>query len=229
MEKIINIDFHAHILPGADHGCDNENMCLKQLELAKKYKIDMIVATPHFYPNTDTVKSFLNRRSIAYEKLKKVYTPALPQVLLGAEVLVCNNMDKMDDLDKLCIEGTDTILVEMPFEKHWDKRLIETVINIKQVRGLNVVLAHIDRYNPIEVKKLTDMDIAVQINAIALFKLKTKAKCKYYFENCKVVALGSDIHKLSDSYKYLYKAIKKQEKNESFIMKRTNAIIAKKA
>ena len=229
MEKIINIDFHAHILPGADHGCDSENMCLKQLELARKYRIDMIVATPHFYPNADTVKSFLSRRKAAYEKLKNVHRPDLPQVILGAEVLICNNMNKMDDLEKLCIEGTDTILIEMPFENHWDKRIIETVINMKQVRNLNVVLAHADRYNPTEVKKLTDMDIAVQLNAIALCKLKTKAKCKYYFENCKVVALGSDIHKLSNSYKYLYRAIKKQEKKESFIMKRTNAIIAKKA
>lgn len=225
MEKITNIDFHAHILPGADHGCDSKDMCLKQLKQAKKNGIDIIVATPHFYPDTDTVEAFLKRRKEAYDEIRELEEKGLPKVLLGAEVLICNNMDRLEELEKLCIEGTRTILIEMPFAKRWDKRLTDAVRAIKEVRGLNVVLAHIDRYNKDEVRKLTDMGVKAQINATAMYKLRSMFKCRYYMKNCDVVALGSDIHRLSDNYKYLRRAVKKQAKSGNVIMKKTNAII----
>ncbi|MEE3459824.1 MAG: CpsB/CapC family capsule biosynthesis tyrosine phosphatase, partial [Candidatus Faecousia sp.] len=41
------IDFHAHILPGADHGSDGLETSLRQLALAEEAGVDTIVATPH--------------------------------------------------------------------------------------------------------------------------------------------------------------------------------------
>ena len=40
-------DFHAHILPGADHGSDGMETSLTQLALAEAAGVDTIIATPH--------------------------------------------------------------------------------------------------------------------------------------------------------------------------------------
>ena len=56
------IDFHAHILPGADHGSDGLETSLRQLALAEEAGVDTIVATPHFYPQSDSFSEFLRRR-----------------------------------------------------------------------------------------------------------------------------------------------------------------------
>lgn len=40
------MDFHAHILPGADHGSRDLDHSLRQLRAAKAVGVDTIVATP---------------------------------------------------------------------------------------------------------------------------------------------------------------------------------------
>ena len=41
----MRIDFHAHIIPHADHGSSSVESAIKQLEEAKKAEVDYIVAT----------------------------------------------------------------------------------------------------------------------------------------------------------------------------------------
>ena len=142
MEKKI-IDFHAHILPGADHGSKDTNTTKSQLELLKKAGVEAVVATPHFYPQNDNVESFLDRRKACTEELLTIVGER-PEIYLGAEVLVCAGIDHMPGLERLCIEGTDVILLEMPFSS-WRDEHIEAVGKISR-SGLTVVMAHIDRY-----------------------------------------------------------------------------------
>ena len=66
----MNIDFHAHVLPGADHGSANLDTSLKQLALAKQAGIDHVIATPHFYPRHDAPERFLKRRAEAEAALR---------------------------------------------------------------------------------------------------------------------------------------------------------------
>jgi protein-tyrosine phosphatase len=42
------IDFHCHVLPGADHGSDSLACSLSQMKKAAAAGIDVIVATPTF-------------------------------------------------------------------------------------------------------------------------------------------------------------------------------------
>ena len=66
------IDFHAHILPKADHGSDSIETSLFQINSAKAAGIDTIVATPHFYINNDDIDSFSARRETAFQSLLKL-------------------------------------------------------------------------------------------------------------------------------------------------------------
>lgn len=187
------IDFHAHIVPRADHGCNGTAMTFEQLKLMQKFGTDAVVATPHFYPNQDRVQSFLDRRDAAIEAMRqKLPLNELPTVFTAAEVLVCPEMHKMEDLEKLAVEGTNVILLEMPFER-WNDTLIETVLGVKR-RGLIPVLAHIDRYNLDEVRELLSLGIAAQLNAEAFAPFKSTKPLVGFIEAGAVVALGSDLH-----------------------------------
>ena len=42
------VDFHTHILPGADHGSDSVETTLRQLEFARDAGVKRLIATSHF-------------------------------------------------------------------------------------------------------------------------------------------------------------------------------------
>ena len=68
--KIEIADFHAHILPCADHGSDSVETSLWQLSSAANHGVTRIIATPHFYPHRHTVEAFSKRRDEAFNALK---------------------------------------------------------------------------------------------------------------------------------------------------------------
>lgn len=188
------IDFHAHILPGADHGSRHTATSLAQLELIRQGGTDAVVATPHFYPDQDNPDRFIARRAAAAERLVSRRGSEFPRVYLGAEVAVCPFLDRMEreELQALCVEGTDVMLLEMP-TRDWDSTLLATVRAIRK-QGFTVVLAHIDRYPFRDVEKLLSDGFLAQINASALFRLFGASRYAELLANEQIVALGSDLH-----------------------------------
>lgn len=209
MEKIINIDFHAHVLPGMDHGCQDVNMALEQLRRAADAGVDTVVATPHFYAHTESVEHFLERRRSSVEELKKAMhmKTGLPSVLVGAEVLICPGLEHMEKLKELCLEGTDVLLLEMPFAERWENELIDTAVHIKE-SGICVVLAHAERYRLSQVHKLTEQGFPLQLNVSAMAGGSHFFRAVRCLQERYVVALGSDIHGLSDNYDKFKKVMK---------------------
>ncbi|MBQ2729682.1 MAG: hypothetical protein IJF69_02805 [Clostridia bacterium] len=192
MKERCIVDFHAHILPGADHGSDCLETTEKQLKLLKKAGVEKVVATPHFYPQRDSVQSFLERRDKAVEELKKL-TEDRPTVMIGAEVLVCPGIDHMPELEKLCIQGTDILLLEMPFST-WRREHIDAVRKIIK-QGYTVIMAHIDRYSDDNIGKLSsEVNVLYQINGEVITSLKGRKKLKRICTCLPVAAVGSDIH-----------------------------------
>lgn len=199
------IDFHAHVLPRCDHGCHSSAMSLEQLKLIKSAGTDAVVATPHFYPNEHSIASFLAAREGALDAMReKLPLEALPAVYPAAEVLVCEGLHKMKDLESLAISGTNVILLEMPF-RNWSEGLINTVLGVRD-RGLVPVLAHIDRYDLENVALLLDKGILAQINAEAFGLFKNVKPYVELMRQGKVVALGSDLHetKRADYKRFLH-------------------------
>ena len=216
------IDFHAHILPGADHGSDGKDTSLTQLSYASDCGVTSIVATPHFYPHKHKVKEFLDRRASALAELRSAYSGNV-DVILGAEVLLCENINKLPDVDKLCIEGTRAILLELPFSsfKHTYCETVEALIS----DGFKIILAHADRYDAKIIESLVDMGVYIQLNASALSNLFIKKHIRSWLDRGLVVAIGSDIHMLD---KKAYPSFKKAFKRtcEYKIMDRTCEIIS---
>ncbi len=209
MESNLNIvDFHAHVLPGADHGSDSLETSLRQLKSAKDAGVTRIIATPHFYPHSDSASKFIARRKKAFDTLSEHLTDELPSVKMGAEVLLCDNLDKLPELPLLCIENTNVLLLELPFSGVSNSH-VSTVENIID-NGIDVVLAHADRYKPEIIERFIDIGAKIQLNANSLSKFFIPQHIKHWILENLVMAIGSDIHGADDKiYKMFKKAVAK--------------------
>lgn len=189
------IDFHTHILPRLDHGSRSSQVSLGQLGIMAKAGVDTVCATSHFYPQEVLVSNFLKARDASFDRLLEVCGDmARPKIVLGAEVLICEGLDQMEGLESLCLEGTNVLLLEMPFSAGaWTSRLYRTVAEISE-RGICPVFAHVDRYPHKLVEALFDMGLMAQLNAGSLDRwIKPKHLIRWIDEGV-IVALGSDLH-----------------------------------
>lgn len=203
-------DMHAHILPAADHGSADVETSLTQLRLARAAGVDVVVATPHFYLREhDTVSAFLARRAAAMETLTAAIAATgenLPQIVLGAEVTLQVDMDKMENLEALCIGDTNYILLEMPDYKWsgWVHRALDAIY----MRGIVPIIAHLDRYDRDCAATLLDGDALIQVNASALTPWFHRRYWKDLVEKDLVHFIGSDIHGAgADGYTAYAKAL----------------------
>ena len=198
----LTLDYHAHILPRCDHGSDGVETSLRQLAMATEAGIRTVCATPHFYPHRENAAAFLERRARCAAALPR--RPELPRILLGAEVLICDGMERLDDLPRLCLEGTNELLLEMPFYQ-WPEPIWETLYRLLERRDIRIVLAHADRYPPEDIERLIEDGVPLQLNAECLTKPLRRRRYLSWIESGAVQYLGSDIHMLGKGYRDLEK------------------------
>ncbi len=195
------IDFHSHILPGVDDGSKNVEMSIKMLRESAAQGVTDICLTPHFYAEQNTPQKFLERRARAAEELSAHLEDGLPRIHLGAEVKYFEGICQCEDLELLKLQGTDIILVEMPF-MNWTDRIWRDIEEISSYPNTKVMLAHLERYLQFNADKyLTKSamrDILVQSNAenfTSGFFQRRKA-LKMLKEGI-IDVIGSDCHNLS--------------------------------
>lgn len=202
-------DFHSHILPGVDHGSDSLDISLKQIGLASRYGVNRIIATSHFYPHSRTASSFLERREKAFCDLKNAAKDIDVTLALGAEVLICDSIENLHFIDELCIQGTKTILLELPFSD-FQPSYCRSVYNLSS-SGYTVVMAHAERYDKSWIAETLEAGAKLQLNAGVFSPFKIR-RVLPWLENGDVVAIGSDIHGVdARSYRAFSKAVKKVE------------------
>ena len=186
------VDFHSHVLPGVDHGSTSLETSLKQIEHARSNGVSRIIATPHFYPHRHLINDFLQKRKNGYQALINEIGDSGTDIRLGAELLVCENVFRMPGIENLCISGTNTLLLELPMTmleyRHYN--MIKQVVNA----GFDVVIAHVDRYNPNFIDSLTDLNVGFQLNASSIHRFLKPPKLNKWLKEKKIYALGSDIH-----------------------------------
>lgn len=219
----MNIDFHAHLLPAADHGSNGLETSRRQLRMACEAGIDCVVATPHFYPHKEQSKDFLQRRSACAETLRQ--EAAFSRVLLGAEVQLCRNLHHAELLDELCVAGTRVLLLELPPD--FSLRIYEQTLDaLLYERKLSVVLAHIDRYDTQLIDFLLDWGFYGQLNASSFCRFFARKRSLEWTKSERVVALGSDIHGVQTGYTEFLRAKKLLGADYDALMHRTQALLS---
>ena len=203
------IDFHTHILPKIDDGSRSTDMSLEMLHRIRAGGTDVIVATPHFYGNREDVSSFLSRRAKSYEELSEQLDGAVPHIILGAEVAFYSGLLSVD-YSKLCIAGTNTLLLEMPHSP-WTDFELNTVSELCLNRGLHVVLAHWERYaeyqdNHTILSQIQELPVSIQINAGSLLPFRSRKKWLNMLAGDEAHLIGSDCHNINNRAPDLDKA-----------------------
>ena len=194
------IDFHSHILPNIDDGSRNVKMSLEMVYACMDQSVDTVCATPHYYATHRTPEHFLERRQEAWEALDAVLPEDAPHILLGAEVLYFPGISRMEELPSLCLEGTNILLLEMPFDS-WSEYYIREVRELACSGRFTVMLAHIERYyakQPVSVwDEFLDLDILMQANADFFIPFRTKRKALNLLKEGRIHVLGSDAHNMT--------------------------------
>ena len=218
------IDFHTHTIPWADHGSSSVETSLFQINSAMQIGVETIVATPHFYPQYENVERFIERRNACFDRLKEQLTDEHPNIILGAEVLICDNIEAMPGLEQLCLGETRLILIELPFTDFSNDHVYSIKMLMKQ--GYTVVLAHADRYDPDNIERLIASGAKIQLNADSLSKLFVQPHIKDWIERDKVIAIGSDIHgEDPKAYKRFKKAMKRLGDRLDYVMSSSDELL----
>ncbi len=205
------IDFHTHILPGIDDGSRDADMTDAMLREEKKQGVNFIVATPHFYAYQMSMEKFLERRAAALEQTerlrRKAETP-LPSIAAGAEVFYFEGIGRAESIARLCVEGTRTLLVEMPFEQ-WSDDVLRDIESLIVRQELKVVLAHVERYIGFQKNRrvwdrVMALPLTPQINAGSFLKSggffhpnRKRKFCLEFLEEHPYTILGSDCHNMA--------------------------------
>ena len=208
-------DFHSHILPEMDDGSRSVEESILMIKALTEQGIDRIVATPHFYANDESVKDFLDRRQKAYDELMNACPPGMPTIIQGAEVRYYEGISRLSDLKALCVQGTNLLLLEMPFVK-WTEYTLRELVDISSNGKVTLVLAHIDRYLKFQKTdvwcRLADSGILMQLNSSYVNDFFTCHKAIKLFEKGIVHFLGSDCHNMNDRAPDIGKAFSTVEK-----------------
>ena len=227
MKPLTVIDFHSHILPALDHGCEKIDECRGQLALMSDCGTDIAVATSHFYPHMHDINVFADKVDRAIDKIRSADITKAPELRIGAEVLLFSGMNNMENLGKLCIRGTNLLLLELPNTNVTDAH-VKTVESIL-CDGYRVILAHIDRYVEIQPEKIREFlsyGALAQINASSLFSHSVKKKILPYINDGLVYAIGSDLHSVDKkAYSQFKKAEKKLGDEYAKIMERSTELL----
>lgn len=178
------IDLHTHILCGMDDGAQDVEMSLQMLRAEQMQGVDTVVLTPHFYRHRESAHEFLRRREEAVKRLELCLEQLppeeranLPKMVLGAEVTWVPNLTDCEDLDKLCLNGTKYLLLELPYGK-WHHAMVGQIHDLVAKTGLIPVFAHLDRYRSLQPPQLfwdiLSLELPAQVNSTTLLHLKSR-------------------------------------------------------
>lgn len=210
------IDFHTHILPNIDDGSTSIEESLRMLQKEAKDGVTDIVVTPHYYADRQSLDGFVKRRDKSYEVLKNHMTEEYPRIHIGAEVCYFSNIGEASMLSRLCINDTQTLLLELPFIQ-WTNKIIKDVEKIIRTQQINVILAHIERYYDLQRDKnifyeMLELPVYGQINAGSFLKRNRRRLVQDLLKDGWANVMGSDCHNMDKRPPNLLEARKIVEK-----------------
>ena len=206
------VDVHSHILHRLDDGPEHMETSLKMLEEEFRQNVDTVILTPHFKDfDNISINEFIEKRNQRARELREYAQKEgvqIPDFRLGAEVLLNCNLAEIDDIEKLAIEGTRYILIEMPYTARYDW-MFDSIYALIAQKNLIPVIAHIERYSQVDKKKidkLASMDLYFQINGEAILDKATRRAVFKMIRNDTIHLIGSDCHNQNNRVPNLEKA-----------------------
>ncbi len=212
------IDFHTHIVPEIDDGAKDISMSLAMLSLARQSGADTVILTPHYSTKTD-IGEFCSLREKKVAELKSAMESNpddYPKILLGAEVALDGPLDEFPDISPLLIEGSEMLLLELPYMS-WSSWYNNEIYNIIATHNVTPIMAHIERYidGPKDIEKLATLvsfGVKFQVNASSFLSFSSRRIIRALADVGLVHAIASDCHSLNHRTPDIKKAVALMEK-----------------
>ena len=199
MERFV--DAHCHILPEVDDGAQSMNETRQMLQMAYDEGIRYIIATPHHHPRRGKASPRQLRRQLKLVREEAEKISEKLRVYLGTEVYFGQDVpDKLKEEKILTMNRTRYVLVEFSPIDSFD--YICQGIQQIQMKGFEVILAHIERYRSMRedigrAEHLADMGVRIQVNAGSITGQsgwKIKRYIKQLMDRDLVFCVGTDAH-----------------------------------
>ena len=218
------IDIHTHILPNIDDGSKSIESSLDMLEQSIDQGVTDIVMTPHCKgeykcDKQTTIDNFENFKLKVKEKGLAV------NLYLGQEVFIEPNYKRQFmDGNFLTIANSKYVLIEFAYTGYIDApEIIYEIIRL----GYKPIIAHVERYDSIDLKDLFEIKELggyIQINATSLVEMKISKihrRAKILLKCGLVDFVASDVHEnrknnLQKASKYVEKKFGKYIKDNLF-------------
>ena len=211
------LDIHTHILPGMDDGSKTPEQSVAMLQREAEQGVRAVALTPHYNAGKEAPDQFVARRKVSEQLLNEALRgqKGMPELLPGAEVAYFDGICRSEDVDLLCIGSTKTLLVEMPFCK-WNQRMLGELQELRQLRGIQPVLAHVERYLPFQpagmIDQLNESGMLIQVNTSFLLNWQTGWKALSMLKRNKIHFVATDCHGMEQRVPNLGMAVQKLER-----------------
>ncbi len=194
------LDIHSHILPAVDDGAKNIDDTLLLLEIMRSQGITHIIATPHFYPNDDTIEEFKSRVTHAVSVLAKRHSNA-PEIIIGCELFYFTGISKSELIKEFTLGQSNYILLE-PNPFSINKTLMNELLYLRDERGLIPIIPHIERYHKSTgykdfIKFISEHKILCQVNASSFLDKHYNRTLQKLFKIGVVTFVATDTHSLN--------------------------------
>ncbi len=194
------VDIHSHFLPQIDDGPRHVNESVAMLADSYLQGVTVCVSTSHIILHgEEDIETFLKKREMSVKLLEDSLAKSdvvVPKLLYGAEVFLDNDISKFNEFKKICISGTNLLLVELSTRKY-NPNYAEWLY-LLNLKGSVPILAHIERY-PYVKELLADLEainVVYQMNARAVLRNKWfKYLLDLYYDG-KAVVISSDMHNM---------------------------------
>jgi protein-tyrosine phosphatase len=170
------VDLHAHVLPGVDDGAADESQALSMLERAAADGTRIIAATPHagrcrpeaIIEGVGQLNALAEHAGLAIEVVPGC------EYRLDAELVARYRAGQL-----VTLNSTQYLLVELVSWVEWPPYFAQAVYEL-QLAGLTPVLAHPERYPPVQrrpelVAEAARAGVVIQVNAGSLLGQHGKA------------------------------------------------------
>ena len=215
------IDIHTHIIPNVDDGSHSLEDSLAMIRHEVDIGVDFIIATPHhIYTRYETdVETIKKNFDLLVEAVKKENLPV--KLALGQEICYSHREDILEMLKEgklLTLNNTNTILLEFSFAREPED--IGDILYNFSIKGYQVIVAHVERYNWITIDKVKEMRAEgayIQVNSGAVIGETTFKEKHFVHKLLKqnlVDIIASDVHSFRPST--LDKAYKKVKNPKLF-------------
>ena len=195
------VDTHCHILPEVDDGARSMEETRQMLKEAYEDGIRYIIATPHHHPRRGRKSPKQLRRQLKLVREEAAQISDELRIYLGTEIYFGQDIpERLREELILTMNKTKYVLVEFSPGDPFD--YICQGIQQIQMKGYEVILAHIERYqcmykNIENVEHLKHMGVRIQVNADSITGesgWKAKRFVRRLIDERLVFCVGTDAH-----------------------------------